>query len=340
LSLRAAFRKAAAMYHYRLFGGILRSDLEIPELEEGATGIPTWTLRSVAGAPPSMEVEHLGTDAVNQNARVHLYRHASGLRMVFDDTGCFDISDDGSRIDWTHSIDVSRSNARADLTSRVLAASLYASGTLCLHGSAVVPESEAIGFVAPKYHGKSTLAMALVRSGARLLTDDTLPVAAGPPAVAQPGLHATRLWPDSAERVGMGSPQPEGDSGAQQPEGQSVYAAPKRLFSALPGAHVSHDAHPLAALYLLSPVREPRDGAPVWRTRLTPIQSALLMIGHAKLAPLLTKSEAPALFRKAAQLAAEVPVYRLNVVRDLDRLDEVVHTIRSWHSAVASAIAT
>src|SRR5690606_30149341 len=128
------------------------------------------------------------------------------------------INDDGATINWTHPVDVPTANARADLTSRVMATALYASGMVCLHGSAVVPDTEAIGFVAPKYHGKSTLAMALVRSGARLLTDDTLPVVPGSPPFAQPGLHATRLWPDSAERVGMGESRPEGTSVPQSTE--------------------------------------------------------------------------------------------------------------------------
>jgi hypothetical protein len=34
----------------------------------------------------------------------------------------------------------------------------------------------ALGFLAPKFHGKSTLAYALVAAGAGSITDDTLPV--------------------------------------------------------------------------------------------------------------------------------------------------------------------
>lgn len=334
------------MHYYRLFGGTLGSDIEIPELECVDRAHPTWTLLSNVDEVPAVDGEPIGSDTVNGDVQVHMYRRTSGLRMVFDDTGCFDISADGATITWTHRADVSITNARADLTSRVIAAALYASGTVCLHGSAVVPEAEAIGFMAPKYHGKSTLALALVRSGARLLTDDTLPVLPGSPAIASPGLHATRLWPDSAERVGIGTPQAvepmqaTTEVGDAPTNASSTLPVPKQLYSALPDAHVTHDAHPLAALYLLSPTREPRDGELVWRTRLSPIESALVMIGHTKLAPLLTKSEAPALFQKAAQLAASVPVYRLNVVRDYDRLDEVVSTIRGWHTGVPAGAAS
>ena len=310
---------SSTVYHYRLFGGVLRSDFEIPELRLVTSAPPSWTLTSTRGAPPVPDGELLGTDVVTGDVRVRLYRSASGLRMAFDDTGCFDVSANGRMITWIRGTDVNEASARADLTGRVLAAALHAAGTLCLHGSAVVTRDKAIGFVAPKFHGKSTLALALARAGAKLLTDDTLPVAAGAPAIARPGLHVARLWPDSAERVGLGAPSDR--TGGQ-----------KQLFNALPAGRVTHEFVPMDALYLLVPMREPLDGQAAWRDRLAPAESALVMIGHAKLAPLLGKSEAPVLFRQAAEIAATVPVYRLNVVRDLDRLGAVVDAILSWHS--------
>lgn len=311
-------REFTGLHHYRLFGGVLRSDIEIPELERVEPRSPTWTLRSRVGKPPAADGVALGSDRVTGDVHVRMYRRASGVRLVFDDTGCFDIVDGGRSIDWTHAPDVSLDDARADLTSRVLAAALHEAGTVCLHGSAVVCGTEAIGFVAPKFHGKSTLALALVNAGARLLTDDTFPVTPGRPPLASPGLHATRLWEDSARRVGLGRTEDDG-SGS------------KLLFSSLPSEYVSHATHPLAALYLLSPAQEPSDGRMAWRTRLSTMEATLVMIGHAKLAPLLTGPEAPGLFHRAAALAETVPVYRLGVARDLDRIDEVVATIHEWH---------
>ena len=307
------------LHHYRLFGGVLASDVDIPELERVPPTSPAWSLRSVAGSPADEHGEELGSDVVTGDVRVRLFRQSAGFRLLFDDTGCFDISATGDRITWTHPAGVSLRDARADLTSRVLAAALHAAGTICLHGSAVVADGQAFGFLAPKFHGKSTLALALVQSGAKLLTDDTLPVVPGSPPLACPGLHATRLWADSAARVGIGSAH-------ESKEGE------KMLFSSLPDEHVTHDSSPLSALYLLAPTREGQEGAAVWRTPMSPIESTLSLIGHAKLAPLLTKSEAPVLFRAAAGLTAKVPVYRLNVVRDLERLPEVIDTIRGWHS--------
>jgi hypothetical protein len=308
-------------YHYRLFGGVLNSDIVIPELDPIEPETPTWTLRSREGEPPGADGTELGTDRVTGEVQARMYRRDTGLRLIFDDTGCFDIGEGGRSIEWVHAPEVSIDDARTDLTSRVLAAALHEAGTTCLHGSAVVIGDEAIGFVAPKFHGKSTLALALVRAGARLLTDDTLPVMPGPQPRACPGVHATRLWADSAERVGIGG------------EGWESTGS-KLLFRSLPDEYVSHSTHPLAALYLLSPAREPSEGRMAWRTRLPTMEATLVMIGHAKLAPLLSGPEAPRLFRQAAALAAVVPVYRLGIARDLDRIEEVAATILSWHGSV------
>jgi hypothetical protein len=307
------------MPDYRLFGGILRSDLEFPELQTAENERPSWTLDSITGSAPTASGELLGSDVVTTAVRVAFYRRPTGFRMVFDDTGCFDISHDGSTISWYHTGDINVANARLDLTGRVLAAALHAAGTICLHGSAVVLDERAIGFMAPKHHGKSTLALALVSDGARLLTDDTLPVEAGPPPVAHPGLHAARLWPDSAARMSVG-------------DATRADTDEKQLFADLPDAQLSHNPAPLAALYLLVPEKEPNEeGRAAWRTPLSPVQSALMLIGQAKLAPLIGRSETPVLLERAAQLARHVPVYQLHVVRSLDRLADVVSIIRSWH---------
>jgi hypothetical protein len=68
------------------------------------------------------------------------------------------------------------------------------------------------------------------------------------------------------------------------------------------------------------------------------MQAALRLIGNAKLAPLLGKSESPVLFERSVRIARQVPVYELHVVRDLERLDDVVACIQSWHRPTAAAV--
>ena len=304
------------MFHYEVFGGVLRSELEFPELRLVGPRDATWTLICADASECGSLGDEIGSDVVTSGVRVRMHRVPSGLRLVYDDTGCFDISADGRRIVWFRPADPPLENARTDVTSRVLAAALHAAGTLTLHASAVVVDGQALGFIAPKFHGKSTLALGLVARGARLLTDDTLPVVPSP-ATALPGIHAVRLWDDSADRLAAGI--------------QSRRVGPKRVFSALPMEGIARAATPLAALYVLAPVRALDDSHVAMRTRVSEVDAALLILAHARLAPLFTKSEAPALFHAASRLARAVPVYRLTIVRDLDRLPNVLDLIRSWH---------
>ena len=72
------------MYHYLLFGGVLRSEIEIPE--------PRWTLHCTDAPVPDADGEHLGSDKVTGEVEVHMHRRpAGGFRMRFDDTGVFDM---------------------------------------------------------------------------------------------------------------------------------------------------------------------------------------------------------------------------------------------------------
>ena len=311
------------MYRYRLFGGVLNSDVEFPELEEATDGETRWVLQVDEGQVPQPDGALLGDDKVTGDIRVRLYRRDDGLRIQFDDTGSFDISADGRTIRWYRPEKVRLGDVRADLTGRILAAALHAAGTISLHASAVVLGDSAIGLIGPKRHGKSTLSLALVSAGGALLTDDTFPVEIGTEVRGLPGLHAARLWEDSASRVGLG---------------QVIPAAPggKLIYSHLPAESISHDPAPLAALYLLSPIPAVAGEAPVRRTRLPSIQCALAMVGHAKLAPLL-QAEAGELLNAATELTGRVPVYRLEVMRDLDRLSEVAATLWSWHAEVEAA---
>ena len=53
---------------------------------------------------------------------------------------------------------------------------------------------------------------------------------------------------------------------------------------------------------------------------------------HSKLGPVLTGSEAPVILSLAADIVQAVPVYALNVVRDLERIDEAAHVVTGWHA--------
>jgi hypothetical protein len=317
------------MPDYEIFGGCLRSDLPLHELREIGGVQPNWTFRIAEERPPmgGGGAELLGEDVTGVGT-VHLYRSPAGFRVEYNDTGTYDVSPDGREIVWYRVPDADMDLVHTDVMGRVLAVALHASGVFCLHGSAVAVGESCAAFLAPKRHGKSTLAVALTAAGARLMTDDTLAVDLGGRPMAWPGVHCVRLWPDS-ERHLRG--QSTADDGGSRRKAQVGDFALDELM---------RERMPLGALYLLRPVKAENGAAAVRRVQLAPMQAAIALVKNTKLGGLLGKSETPTVLRQAGAVAEAVPVYLLEVVRDLGRIAEVVETIMSWHGQPSGAPAT
>ncbi|HEX6533358.1 MAG TPA: hypothetical protein VF041_02105 [Gemmatimonadaceae bacterium] len=306
-----------------VYGG--RLDSEVPfALPPATAGDARWTLRRAPGAPRAEDaVETLGDDHVEGDARVRLIRIVGGYRLVYDDTGTFDVLDGGARIAWYPGPRATEDAVRLDVLGRVLPLALHASGTLCLHGSAVEIGGRGVAFLAPKRHGKSTLAQALARAGARVLSDDVVPVDPGPEARVRPGVPHVRLWRDAAARLAPAHVPPD------EPRA--------KLTLDVPGAtHAAVDAVPLAAVYLLAPVSGgARDAAR--RVALSPSAAAMAVLPQARLAPLFARAAGAELLEGVVRLAGAVPVYTLEVARDFARLDDVVARVMGWHAGVRAA---
>lgn len=310
------------MPQYLVFGDTLQSDLEFPELPASHGTLPRWTLRTESTTPDLPEGSALlGTDEVHGEITVDLYRTPAGYRLAYSDTGSFALTNGGRTISWHRPPETPTlvPYARMDVLGRVIPMAIHAEGLLNLHGSAVSTARESIGFLAPKLHGKSTTALALVRAGARLLTDDTLVVDARDQPMALPGVHAMRLWSDSADRL-------MGDAAPKAPNND------KLIVSDIPMEKRMQHPSPLGALYLLQPVKAEADRAAVSRRQLSPMEGALALVGHGKLTPLLGKQESAVSLQRATAIARKVPVYALSVVRDFGRLPEVVEQLLAWHS--------
>jgi hypothetical protein len=315
------------MRTYQVFGGALRSDIEFPELRTIESDAPSWTLRSTSHAPALASATSLGRAEIIPGFFVELLRHARGFRFVFDDTGTFDISENGRDIAWTAGPHFEESWVRADVTGRVMAVALHASGHLVLHGSAVTTGGGAIAFLAPKFHGKSTLALALARAGAKLLTDDVIPVSPRPPIQAVPGVHQVKLWQDSATHFGV-------DREKETPRPGS-----KHLLHDFDDNMLSNERAPLAAVYLLSPVMV-KNGAiapPVSRARMHSVPSALALVRHSIMGSMLSGFEAQLVIDRATTVAEDVPVYQLTVAAGMERIGDTVDQLLAWHGGAVTA---
>lgn len=305
------------MNDYSVFGGRLRSELEFPGLPycRPAESEPVdWTLEIVSGPAREPSGRPLGEDRVTPDANVRLHRDgASGdLLLAFDDTGVFRVSPDGARIRWTPSEGAVVDDARLDIIGRVLPLALHLQGMLVLHASAVLMEEGAVAFVGPKGHGKSTLAHALVRQEAVLLTDDALPVRPDPAPVALSGVRRIRLRPDVVDRL-PGLERPEIQRGGRTEIGFDEDDAGLR--ERLPV--------PLARIYLLDPRPADEDLPTVACERVDGPHAVASLLSQAKLGPLFASWRPEVLLRGAVSLVGEVPVRRLTFVRELSRLDEV-----------------
>ena len=308
------------MPSYELFGGVLQSPIEFPELRS-VDAPPTWVLDLASGSPPPLpSTAPIGDDTVYGEVKVRAFRSGDAHQLVYDDTGRFDVVG-GSRITWYPGGDGAErlaEAARADVIGRVLAFALHQQGILSLHASAVSIGGQAIAMLAPKLHGKSTLAAALVRESARLLSDDTVPVVPGSPVLVRPGVHQLRLWRDAAVEL------------AAARSGEAAQGR-KLVLDRMAEGEVEREAVPFGAAYVLVPAQND-DPEAARRMRLSEIQSTLALVEHAKLGPLLGGRDAALLFGQAAAVARNVPVYLLRVARDLDRVGEAAAQIRTWHS--------
>jgi hypothetical protein len=312
------------MNSYQVFGGVLRSELEFPELDVAVRGEPDWTLGvTTAPAPDVAECVPLGEDRVDLGVMVRSLRTPDGFRLVYDDTGVFDVTDHGRAIRWYRPAGADAEAGRLDVLGRVLALALHASGWLSLHGSAVALSEGAIAFLAPKGNGKSTLAFALMRAGAALMTDDTVVVGAGRPATVRPGVQSVRLFRDSADWLSAPTPIP-GSSDIKATFGQLSEDA-RRMTRA-----------PLAALYLLESVPAGTLAEPAERELLQGPMAVFSLLAQTKIGTLLSGVEAPAVFDAVATLADGTPVYKLRVTRDYERLQDVVDRLMGWHGGVGT----
>jgi hypothetical protein len=310
------------MLHYRIHGRLLASAVPLPELHEAAAlEDPAWvlTVSSTVAAEPAPDSVLLGEEELPAYcARVSLWRGADGRhRLVYSDTGVFELSSNGKEILWYQPPATDVELARMDIVGRVLGLASYLLGDLVLHASGVEWAGKALAFAAPKFYGKSTLAVALADRGARLVSDDTIAIRGAPEVQCAPGVPSLRLRRESARHLGRLQPTDR---------------AADRIVEKLALERTTSHFVPLAALYVLDPRPPGEDPASLRRTPLSRMEAALALVKYSKLGGLLGRSESANYLDRAAQIAARLPVYVLTYCRDFAKLPEVVENLLSWHS--------
>ncbi len=308
------------MPDYHFLNGTFRSDLSLPELTPARGLAVCWQLTRSETLAPALNPVMLGEEPVEPGVRVTLVHHEQGLRLSFDDTGVFDISADGAEIAWRPPSAPDLNAVRKDILGRVISVALHQQGLLALHGSAVELGGRAIAFLAPKFHGKSTTAAALVERGARLLADDLVVVSCTEPLTVLPSVPVVQLWEDSARSLSRGS--------LAAPD---LQVGPKIQRRWTEASQHAFEPAPLGGIYLLAPMR-PGDSAGVARHALSTVEATLALLGQAKIGALLGKKERANLLTRCGIVADALPVFRLDVPRDFGRLGELASVMETWHS--------
>ena len=192
------------MRTYQVFGGALRSDIDFPELRthrerRAELDAAHHVARACDWHPPACSASAEVIPGSSSSCfATRTASVSSSTTRGFSTSPTVDATSPGAPV--PHFED---SWVRADVTGRVMAVALHASGHLCLHGSAVATGGGAIAFLAPKFHGKSTLALALARAGREAAHRRRVPVDPRPPVQAVPGVHQVKLWQDSASHFGV-----------------------------------------------------------------------------------------------------------------------------------------
>lgn len=308
-------------HRYTVYGACLSSMMPFPELAESTAPEAKWRFETATSLPPMREPVELGADNIYADVHARLFRHADGHRITVDDTGTFDMSADGRLVRWQEREESWPDFVRAHLMGRVLATAMFHDGWLPLHGSAVALRDGVVAFLAPRGFGKSSLALALTQLGARLVTDDTLPVQL-PDVLAWPGVHSMRLRGDVGAALGMDAPDLETREG-------------KWLVTDIAADLRAESSMPLRAIYLIDPVAPDTATLAAARTQMPPTFAAVGVVAHVKIGRMLGPSAAAAMLERAAQITRSVPVYRLHAARDLTQLPALASTIVDWHGGIS-----
>ena len=251
----------------------------------------------------------------NATPATRLYRVENRFAFRFADVAEFTVGSE--RIEYVLRDDAYAYGLELWLLGTVLAFWLEWQGVPTLHASAAVVGDHAVGFLASKQGGKSTLATALLQQGHLLLTDDILPLDINEEVIhGRPGYPQVRMWPDHAEHFVE-------DAHALCPA--HPYIEKRRVPVGSGGiGSFCDEPRPLHTLYL----PERTDDGSVQIQPVAPINALQAVLRHSFL-PRLVEATGWQASRLStlSRLVEQVPVRRLTYPSGAERLPQVTDAI-------------
>jgi serine kinase of HPr protein (carbohydrate metabolism regulator) len=193
-------------------------------------------------------------------------------------------------------------------------------GTLRLHACGIVLDGRALAFVAPKQRGKSSLSIAFVADGARILADDSVVIDPRNSLSARAGEDTGMKLSRAVEELY------DGNLGVGGPA----------IVEDIADAYVQLGPVPVETIYLISHRPPEPDGMAVSRHRVGRVAAIATLVRHCKPPVYRRPASLVRVSTLAIRIAVRASIYELRIVRDLPRLPEVVRQLREWHVEVMS----
>jgi hypothetical protein len=201
------------VFHYSIYGLILVSDTELPELRQLQSPAPDQEIMvSVCFRAPSYPTTACDSDNAEWLLTSNLPsgqhgalcgRINGGYLLRFPGLTDFIISRDGRDLRCTYFVPgTPLDTLRHLLLDRVLPLVLNLLGANVLHATAVLTPAGVCAFIGPAGAGKSTLAAFLSTAGYQPFCDDCMVVRLNGDVYATPGYPGVRLWDDSLYALG------------------------------------------------------------------------------------------------------------------------------------------
>ena len=311
------------MSTHRLFGLNLASDFPFANRLSESTGAPDLTFSCTTRPPaPNGQGERVYRSPWRNSAGeslAHLDRFPEAAETeVLRYPPAAEFTLEPGRITG-HLLDPAQADLlELRLIGPVLSYWLERMGIPTLHASAVRKGPGAVAFLARHGGGKSSLAAALMRTGAPLLTDDILPVEeSGGSFLARPGYPQMRMEPDTARcflgRIEGLPPVCPGEAKLRVPVGPGGFGS------------FQTTALPLTCLYVAE--RGP-SGSPVEISQLPRSQALIELVRHS-FAPHLVEAAGlqPARLDLFARLVQQIPVHRLSYPAGFEHLPGLISAI-------------
>jgi hypothetical protein len=275
----------------------VRSTRPLPELRPAPPHVPTrdavqitWTETGPV-LPESVAWYHQWGD---DDVWARFGGAGAGYVVDFPTVGVFVIDPQACVVDVRVRPGVPDVSVRHLLLNQVLPLVLSRRRPLVLHAGAVAIDGKVTAFVGPTGAGKSTLVAACAALGAEVMADDSLVVYPDPvrwSAVAS--YPAVRLWDAALDALGL-------RHGIGEAEPVSNYSEKRRVSPESGNWLFATGARPLARIVLL-----PGDSPP-------PRPAAVELFSQVFRLDVRDRAEAVALFHTVADLAAAVPMIRLD----------------------------